>query len=279
MSSTTIQWRRLLDKLLTAGVEACPRNKLTKEILCHTSHIPMLSPVVTCPGRQMGYRFLAAEAAWILSGDNRVSSIAPYAKHIKQFSDDGISYFGAYGPPFVEQASYVADSLYRDPMTRQAVMTIWRQRPRETKDVPCTVALQWVCRDKSLHCIATMRSSDAWLGWVYDVFNFSMMSAYTLLLLRQRDYGTRLVEQMHWRDVELGNLYLTAGSQHLYSIDWERAKECIARNEDDLAFAYRPLDLLEFAAADELVKHLKLLADGGEPKLNAKHKWLQELPT
>lgn len=276
--TTTMTWRSLLSELLMSGVEVRPRDKTTKELLALTSCIPMASPVVTCPERKMGYRFMAGEAAWILSGDNRVSSIAPLAKHITQFSDDGLTYFGAYGPPFVDQVGYVVDNLFTDPMSRQAVMTIWRQKPRATKDVPCTVALQWLCRQGRLNCIATMRSSDAWLGWVYDVFNFSMMSAYIILSLRYRQRSEPRATL--WTDVELGDLYLTAGSQHLYAIDWERAQGCIDRGKEYVRFAYRPLELKEFAHPEELAKHLRMLSScSADMIVQARSGWLKEMAT
>lgn len=89
--SANIKWRALLSHLLQGGDEVSPRGKTTKERLCHTTRWDMSSPVITCPIRKLGYRFMVGEAAWILSGDNRVSSIAPHARQISQFSDDGLT--------------------------------------------------------------------------------------------------------------------------------------------------------------------------------------------
>lgn len=197
-----------------------PRGKATRELLGFSSSFPMDYPIVTTPERNLGYRFMAAEAAWILSGDNRVRTIAPYSKAISQFSDDGIEFFGAYGPRVLDQLEYVIETLRQDPDSRQAVMSIWRNNPPKTKDVPCTVAIQWLIRDGKLHCFDTMRSSDLWLGWPYDVVNFTMISAYIAITLK----------------IPLGNLTLTAGSQHVYERDWEAVEKILS---NDQTFSFR----------------------------------------
>ena len=130
-------WIDLLREIADSGSQVGPRGKGTLEILAKTTVVDMKMPVVTIPQRNLGYKFMAAEAHWILSGDNRVETIAPYSKQISRFSDDGVRFFGAYGPKVVDQLSYVVDCLVRDEASRQAVMTIWRERPGSTKDVPC----------------------------------------------------------------------------------------------------------------------------------------------
>lgn len=177
----------------------------------------MSHPVMGVQERGLGYKFMAAEAAWILSGDNRVATIAQYSKQISRFSDDGEFFFGAYGPKIRDQLPYIMQTLARDVDSRQAVINIWREQPRQTKDVPCTISLQWLIRSNQLHCFDTMRSSDAWLGWPYDVFNMSMVSIYLLAALRRHHPQT-------FNQVTLGNLYLTAASQHLYEEQLTQAK-------------------------------------------------------
>lgn len=210
MQHIDLVWLELLKTILTKGETVHPRGQMTWEIPAHTTVVDMNDPVISIRERELGYKFMAAEAHWILSGDNRVSTIAPYSKKISTFSDDGVRFFGAYGPKVMEQMSYVVKTLGEDVDSRQAVMTIWRERPHATKDVPCTVALQFMIRDGKLNCHATMRSSDAWLGWVYDTFNFSMITWAVLLELRQWGLQDHV-------DLQIGKLYLTAASQHLYS--------------------------------------------------------------
>ena len=220
MLSTNAVWLSALKTCLYDGEIVAPRGKRIKELLGYQTRIDMNLPCVTIPNRKLGYKFMAAEAAWILSGDNRVETIAPYSKAIANFSDDGYFFHGAYGPMIRDQLHFVADALNQDKDSRQAVLTIWRPNPRPSKDIPCTVSIQFLIRDDKLHVIDTMRSSDLWLGWPYDVFNFSMLARYLLCLL---DY-----------DIELGELVLQAGSMHLYEEQWTDA-DLLVRSQVGLA--------------------------------------------
>ena len=220
INSASLTWLQLINYLLS-GETISPRGLETKEQICVSTKVNMYEPMVNIKSRNIGERFRYAEAAWILSGDNRVSTIAPFSKIISKFSDDGVRFFGAYGVKVVDQLPYIIQTLKDDPYTRQAVLNIWRENPRKSNDVPCTLSLQFVIRNDTLNCLATMRSSDAWLGWVYDVFNFSMISLYVLLQLKSQ----------HNLKYKLGNLFLTAGSQHLYKEQWDKAKICTEKSD------------------------------------------------
>jgi thymidylate synthase len=201
-------WLNLLDRINRTGEPHSPRGQATREILGHQTRVDMRFPIVTNPDRKMGYKFMAAEAAWILSGDDRVSTISPFSRAISKFSDNGETFFGAYGPKIIDQLAYIVKTLEHDPDSRQAVINIWRENPGKSKDIPCSISVQFLIRNNKLHCQYTMRSSDAWLGWVYDVFNFSMLSGVVLLGLGDI-----------YPQLKLGTLTLTAGSQHLYDRD------------------------------------------------------------
>lgn len=214
-------WINTLRHLVQDGKLAEPRNKKCRELLGWQTVVDMNMPVMSIAARKLSYKFMAAEAAWILSGDNRVSTIKKHAPRITEFSDDGLTFHGAYGPKVIDQIPYVAHALSQDRESRQAVINIWRERPVPTKDVPCTVSLQFMIRDNRLHCFDTMRSSDIWLGWPYDVFNMSMISRYILLYLKNIDLDA------YESTTELGNLYLTAGSMHLYEENVQQAFELL----------------------------------------------------
>jgi thymidylate synthase len=247
MNFTNLIWQGLMQSILDNGKTVNPRGKETKELLGHKTIVPMSHPVITITERKLGYKFMAAEAAWILSGDNRVATIRPYAKAISNFSDDGVYFFGAYGPPIRDQISHVINSLIEDQDTRQAVLTIWRQNPRKSKDIPCTISCQFMIREGKLHCFMNMRSSDVWLGVPYDWFNFSAISAFVALNLRQRGMI-----------VELGQLHFYAASQHMYAENFEAAKRCM---DSVILCDYEPIDFNEFDEPDDLVKHLWMCAD------------------
>lgn len=198
----------LLRTLMKKGGDAKPRDQQTREICPVVLHLEnALENIVTHPLRNLNYSFMVAEWFWIMRGATDVESIAHYNKQIARFSDDGKTYFGAYGPPILAQREYVLQKLREDKDTRQAVLTIWRQNPPGTKDVPCTVAAQFLLRDDQLNANFIMRSSDAWLGIPYDVFNFSrILSSFAAEL-----------------GVPTGELCLFLGSSHLYEQHFEDA--------------------------------------------------------
>lgn len=257
--SANQSWLGLIDAIIDQGNEEYPRGQKTLELIGKTTKFDMAKPIISVRNRKLGYKFLAAEAWWIINGSNRVDEIAPYSKMISNFSDDGITFRGAYGPKIVEQLPWVAEQLKNDPNTRQAVLTIWRERPGPSRDYPCTLGAQWILRkDKDgvnfLHCQVTMRSSDAWLGVPYDWFNFSMISAFLIAYMRTA-YPEAFPDTIH-----LGTMTFTAGSQHLYENHIEPAKTCTF--ESDLGFDYVPLNP-EMYQRDPyaFLKHIKSLAD------------------
>lgn len=217
MTDFSLTWTGLLMDILARGHVVSPRSLVTKEISQKTIEVSMRKPVLRIPERSLSYRFMAAEAYWILSGDDRVETIAPYNSRIKEFSDDGERFFGAYGPKIKDQLFYVVDKLVEDRNSRQAGLTIWRECPPKTKDVPCTVAIFFGIREQRLNCHVFMRSSDAWLGVPYDVFNFSMLSHLVCAYVNEKLEAK----------VSPGVLFLTAASSHLYQTNWDDAKRCL----------------------------------------------------
>lgn len=174
----------------------------SQEILSHTLAFNMQYPVVTVKPKT-SYLYMVSEAWWILSGSNRLNSL-PEVKRIQEpYSDNSLSLNGAYGPPFKSQMQYVIDKLNYDPASRQAVMTIWRRNPKQSKDIPCTISIQWIIRWEKINAIVTMRSSDVGMGLPYDMFSFVCMTA---------EIASKLTSP-----VELGECYITAGSRHIYS--------------------------------------------------------------
>jgi thymidylate synthase len=238
------EWIRTLSEILDRGQHVSPRGRHTFEIPQHTVVVPMRHPVLTIPERKLSYKFMAAEAYWILSGDDTTAGIVPWNARIADFSDNGSMFFGAYGPKIRDQLPYLVRKLREDPDTRQAGLTIWRESPPETKDVPCTVAIFAPIRNGRVNLSVYMRSSDAWLGLPYDVFNFSMLAH---LICCRLGGG-----------LSPGLLYLTAASSHLYEEHWAAASAIIELPTAEIG-AKTPEIL--FTNEMELMETLKVLRD------------------
>ncbi len=229
VTNVNAQWLGVLKLLVEAGQPIAPRGHATREWPQVTIATRLDDPVLTIGLRKLNYRFMAAEARWIIEGRDDVDSIAAYNAKIAAFSDDGRTFYGAYGPRYRDQLPHVVQRLTEDPDSRQAGLTLWRPSPPPTKDVPCTVALFFQIRCGELNVHVFMRSSDAWLGLPYDCFNFSMLGYHVLGFVNQRHAG----RYGDYRDpVRPGTLYLTMASSHLYEQHLEPARAILTEFTD-----------------------------------------------
>lgn len=167
--------------------------------------------------RKMPMRYAVGELAWYLSGSNRVQDISRFAKKWVDISDDGETNNSAYGWRIFDkfgfnQWEYVKELLRNDPSSRQAVIHIKDASNKPTKDVPCTVYLQFFIRDGKLNMSTHMRSNDIWMGVPYDMFSFCFLQ-----MLLAMELGVEVGQYTHY-----------AGSLHIYSRDYEAAKKNIA---------------------------------------------------
>ena len=270
MLLTNIAYKQILKEIIEEGRDEKCRGHLIKELVNYSSSISMKYPLTTLSNRKMGYMFALAEASHIISGSNLVDNLRPFSKIIDSFSDDKVFFFGAYGPKIIDQIEYIGRCFKADISSRQAVINIWREKPAISKDIPCTLSLQYLIRDNKLICIDTMRSSDAWLGIPYDWFSLSMVSIYIAIYLRCT------IPEL--KDLQIGDLYLNAGSQHLYLnsfYDINKVRSTLFCSYNNCDFKYEALDIREFEKPADLLYHINLLK---EKRFNeCKHKFLIEL--
>lgn len=247
-SSMNQAWADTIWRIIHYGADVAPRGRPTREIAQHTIFVDMAYPVLTLGVRKLSYRAMAAEAYWILSGSNRLDGITPWIPRMAEFSDDGATLAGAYGPMIASQYKHVVRKLVDDIDTRQATITLWKPSPASSRDIPCTVAMDFKIRKSRLNMHVFMRSSDVWLGLPYDVFSFTCVAAMILGYYREA-----LPSGDPRREIELGDLYLTAASSHLYDADYAKLNEdemmpsLIAppRREMPPEFYDNPVDLIK----------------------------------
>lgn len=214
-------WLSHLYVLLSQGTSYPSRNGQMLELPQQTFFVDMNNCVLDIPERKMSHGFMVAEALWMNEGRDDLESLVKYNKRMAEFSDDGVTLKGAYGPMIMQQMYYVVHTLLKDPDTRQATMSIWRPNPTASKDIPCTVAMSFMLREGKLNMHVYMRSSDAWLGIPYDVFSFSMVCA-------QVCARYNLARALNANAIMPGRLYITMASSHLYDEHIEKAKAIIA---------------------------------------------------
>jgi len=207
-------YRQVLLDVMTFGQETHPRGFNCKElspyiIELHHPENNILSDSV----RKINKAFAAAEFLWMFHGKNDVEYISRFNSKITEYSDDGKIFYGAYGPKIIDQLPYVEKTLKEDPWTRQAILTIWRENPPKSKDIPCTIMLHFIRRPiDTLNLIVYMRSNDIWLGLPYDIHNFTCI---------QMTIANKL-------KLQLGSYTHVDGSLHAYEKDYEKIHRCIS---------------------------------------------------
>lgn len=263
MLDINVTYAAAIRNTLNTGRPSAPRGQPIRELIGASTRHQMCEPLIRMAGRRLNYRYAFAEAWFILTGRNDVATLVQYNSRMKAFSDDGITFFGAYGPQLLPQLDYVVDALAIDVLSRRALASIWiRNPPTITNDVPCTVSLQWVIRDGYLHCIDHMRSSDLWLGWPYDVFVFAMASA---VIAHRLKVKTGIC-------YELGELIVIAGSSHIYDRNISEAEAMLNDVLHPWSTSWH-FDPWRFRSEAELLSFLKDQADTLKPmatcRLNA----------
>lgn len=257
-------YSEILKYVLENGSEVSPRGILTKEITPVT--IVINNPrkrLISHPKRKINYGFAVGELFWILQGKNDLS-ITHYNKQWGNFTDNGEILNGAYGqrifnwdagedfvesnkehdgvPVFeiqqikVNQFIEVARKLKEDPHSRQGTIMIF-DPSRDflpTKDVPCTNLMRFSIRDNKLNMMVVMRSNDLIKGYVYDVFNFTMLQEMMAGLL----------------DVEVGKYTHVVDSIHLYESDFELAKDIIISPDENIYDNFELIDARNFSDED-----------------------------
>jgi thymidylate synthase len=156
------------------------------------------------------------ELLWYLAGSQDVRFISYYLPHYKQYSDDGKTIYGAYGPRMCSKVGFrqidnVINLLKKKSESRQAVIQLFNASDivEAHKDVPCTCTLQFLIRQRRLNMITNMRSNDAFLGLPHDIFAFTMLQEIIARTL----------------SVELGTYKHAVGSLHLYDENRNSAQQ------------------------------------------------------
>lgn len=169
---------------------------------------------------------------WITQGSFNAEAITYYVPISERFSSDGIRMIGAYGPRLfgiqhMNQIKHIIDILDEDTSRRRAVASIYLPQFDQHKvsdEVPCTLNLQYLIREKNVHAVTYMRSQNAFRLLPYDVFLFTML----------QEYISAVLTTAH--DLSLGNYNHYSGSFHIYQDELPFIEKVL---EDDSKYSYK----------------------------------------
>lgn len=208
----------ICSRLLDHGDEVGSRNGRVKELL--NTQIVLTDPQqreILSVNRKANVFAQIAETMWVLSGRNDIEWLSAYLPRAKDYSDDGKTWRGGYGPRIrgsrsypVDQIAHVVDVLSADPLSRRAVVAIYDPVVDTTpgKDIPCNDFLQFQSRLGALHLTVTVRSNDVMWGW-------SGINAF--------EWSTLQEIVAHLLGIAVGTLTFNIGSLHLYEPHWNKA--------------------------------------------------------
>lgn len=228
----------LMDRVLRHGHKQDSRNGMTSELMMQ--QIVLADPAryeVYTAGRKASLPAQIAETMWLLAGRNDVGWLSHYLPRAAEFSDDGETWRGGYGPRIrkwqataqsgrpwsnqehTDQLAHVVDLLKRDPATRRAVMAIYNPEidTEPGKDIPCNNWLHFLPRDGVLHLHVATRSNDLMWGW-------SGINAFEWTVL------LNVVAEL--TEMGRGSVTFAISSLHLYERHWEKAANIAQRSVD-----------------------------------------------
>lgn len=225
-----------------------PRGLKIKEKIGYTFRINNIRDRLPyIPHRNFSLSYMFAELIWYFSGCNSTKWISKYSSMWNDISDDGATANSAYGSRIFHlhkyqmtykdvdkdfnQWNYVKEELTRDPDSRRAVVHI--RMPQDSllasKDVPCTLTLQFFIREGALHQVVSMRSSDVIFGIAYDIPAFTMMQEY-------------LANQLN---VECGSYTHVSNSLHVYEKHFDMCEKIIAQPfTEQVQFRCKPMNMM-----------------------------------
>lgn len=165
-----------------------PRGKETLEYIgpvCTVYHNPT-EKVLLYKDRDANPFFHFFESLWILAGTRDVAFLEQFNSKIREYSDDGKVFHGAYGYRLrhhfgINQIEYVVDLLKREPDTRRAVLQIWDSKVdlNSGLDLPCNDIIFLKIREGRLNMTVCCRSNDViWGAYGANVVQFGTLIEY-----------------------------------------------------------------------------------------------------
>lgn len=172
-------------------------------------------------------QYLLANFLWSLLGTDEANSIVKFNKHGANFLDEQGKLNSAIGPHLFKlngslfsEIDKIIAILKNDPSSRRAVIQLYSNKDLHSNknDIPCYNHIQFVIREERLHCLLIMRSQNALRVLPYDFFLFSML---------HEAISARM-------GIELGVLYHSSNSFHLYLEDIDLAKNIINNSTSEV---------------------------------------------
>jgi len=184
--------------------------------------------VIFWPQRDANPFFHLFEALWMLAGRNDVAYPASFVKRMRSFSDDGVTFHGAYGHRWInhfgfDQLEVIAARLRANPDDRRNVLAMWdagEDLGKDGKDLPCnTHAYFSVTANGKLDMTVCNRSNDlVWGAYGANAVHFSILQEYMAAAV----------------GVDVGRYYQVSNNLHAYKDTLDQVAELADQADDPL---------------------------------------------
>ena len=146
-------------------------------------------------------------------------------------SDDGITNNSAYGYILFKKYNFnqleqIIELLKNDNSSRRAVLNISDPTINRitTKDMQCTIAIQFLIRKNKLNMTVYMRSNDVYFGFPYDYIFFETIHQYISEKLNVNvGKYTHIVTSLHMYNRDIN--HFLQQKENKISIDMKKIKE------------------------------------------------------
>lgn len=206
------------------------------------------TPVTTCytnprervifwPQRDANPFFHFYEALWMLNGQNDVASLTRFVARMHEYSDDGVTFHGAYGKRWrkhftfnpgvdspVDQLSVIAKALRDNPNCRRQVLQMWDcphdlLNQSNKRDVPCNLDACFNINCDALDMTVFNRSNDiVWGCYGANAVHFSMLQEVMAA----------------WIGVPVGMYWQVSNNWHAYQDSLNKVRELADRAKQPL---------------------------------------------
>lgn len=204
-------------------------------------------PLVTT--KKVYWKGVVHELLWFLRGDTNTQYLRDHAVRIwDEWADENGELGPVYGKQWrawetkdgrvVDQISEVIDNIRTNPDSRRLIVNAWNVGELDKMALPpCHLLFQFHVAEGRLSCQLYQRSADAFLGVVWNVASYSLL--------------THMIAQQC--DLEVGDFVWTGGDCHIYNNHLEQVDEQLNRKPyslPELRITRRPKSILDYEIED-----------------------------
>lgn len=211
-------------------------------------------PLVTT--KRVYWKGVVHELLWFLSGSTNVQYLRDHDVHIW---DEWANEDGELGPVYgkqwrawetrngreIDQIQRVLDGIRENPNSRRHVVSAWNVGQLEEMNLPpCHMTFQFYVDDGTLSCQLYQRSADAFLGVVWNIASYSLL--------------THLIA--HQCDLEVGTFIWSGGDCHIYLNHLEQVDEQLGREpypRPTLEIQRKPASLFDYRYEDLALRNYR----------------------